>query len=56
MNQTNHIDQNSIPKPTGASRQDMAALYRWLHMMIGDLSHRLETIERRLKAVEKKNG
>lgn len=56
MNQTNHIDQNAIPKPSGAVRQDMAELYRYLHMMVGDLAHRLETIERQLKAVEKKNG
>lgn len=53
MNQTNHIDQNAIPKPSGAVRQDMAELYRYLHMMVGDLAHRLGEIEKRLRRLEK---
>lgn len=56
MNQTNHIDQNAIPKPVGAPRQDIAELYRYLHLFVGDLQYRLEIIERRLEAIEKKSG
>ena len=54
MGQLNHIDPAMVPRPTGAGRQDMDAMYRYLFALAEELKYRLEDAERRLRALEGK--
>jgi len=54
MGQLNHIDPAMVPRPTGAGRQDMEAVYRYLFGLAENLRYRLEDSERRLRALEGK--
>lgn len=53
MGQLNHITPNMVPRPTGAARQDLEAVYRYLFGLAGDLEYRFAEIERRLNDLEK---
>ena len=42
MAQNRYINPTAVPRPTGGSRQDFDALYKFLYNVMGELSFRLE--------------
>ena len=52
MSQLNHITPNMVPRPTGAARQDIDEIYRYLFKLVGDLECRLADLDRRLRELE----
>lgn len=53
MAQNRYINPTAVPRPTGGSRQDFDALYKFLYNAMGELSFRLEDIEKRVRKLER---
>ena len=51
---SNLINPNAVPRPTGAPRQDMDAMFRFLFGLVGELAFELGDAKRRLAALEDK--
>lgn len=56
MAQNRYINPTAVPRPTGGSRQDFDALYKFLYNAMGELSFRLEDIEKRVRKLENKKN
>lgn len=56
MAQNRYINPTAVPRPTGGSRQDFDALYKFLYNAMGELSFRLEDIEKRVRKLEKREN
>lgn len=54
MAQERYIVPQAVPRPTGSVSLDMQAMNRYLVNMVGELMNRLETAEKKLRALEKK--
>ena len=53
MAQNRYINPTEVPRPTGGSRQDFDALYKFLYNAMGELNFRLEDIEKRVRKLER---
>lgn len=54
MSQVNHVDPNAMPRRSWNTQADISALWDYTYQLVGDLRHRLEDAERRLRELEGK--
>lgn len=56
MAQNQYLKPQAVPRPTGGTRQDADAMYKFLYNAMAELSYRLEDIKKRVRRLEKRDN